>query len=164
MNQRDEPLPLSTTAVPFLGYSAVMLVLESRLKQTGGPGIVPFELAGDASSAEDIMASWGRDGQRKARLSLMLDFGYMATYGMFAAALVDRARRHQGHPPWLPAAMVVPVAADAMEGISLLKVLNGEHIAGNAQRARKAALTKFAVLAGGLAYVIGSMLRDHDQV
>jgi hypothetical protein len=137
----------------FLGYTAVMLLPERRMRATGGPGIIPFELAGSAAGAERIMTSWGPDGQRAARVSLWLDFGYMATYGTFTALLVDRARRRRGHPTVLPAAVIVAVAADAAEGVSLLKVLRRADIATHARRARVAALAKFALLVLALTYV-----------
>jgi hypothetical protein len=144
---------LTAATVAFVGYTAVMLVLERRMRRTGGPGIIPFELAGSASRAEDIMTRWGSDGRRAARLSLWLDFGYMATYGTFTALLVDRARRRRGHPAALPAVVMVSVAADATEGASLLKVLNHTRVGVHARRAQIAALIKFTVLAGALGYV-----------
>ena len=148
---------IATAGVAFLGYTAVMLVLERRMRATGGPGIIPFELAGSASRAEDIMARWGDDGQRAARLSMWLDFGYMATYGTFTALLLDRARRRRGHSAILPAAMVVAVAGDAVEGVSLLKVLSRVQVAANARRAQVAALIKFAVLVSALGYLAYSI-------
>jgi hypothetical protein len=144
---------LATASVAFVVYTMVMLLLERRMRATGGPGIIRFELAGSASQAEDIMTRWGSDGQRAARLSLWLDFGYMATYGIFTALLVDRARRRRGHPATLPAIVIVAVAGDAMEGVSLLKVLNHTRVAVHARRAQIAALIKFAVLAGALGYI-----------
>ncbi|MGH3557450.1 MAG: hypothetical protein ACRDTK_08155 [Mycobacterium sp.] len=144
---------LATVSVAFVAYTTVMLLLERRMRETGGPGIIPFELAGSTAQAEDIMTRWGIDGQRAARLSLWLDFGYMATYGTFTALLVDRARRRRGHPPALPATVIVAVAADATEGVSLLKVLNRTRVAVHTRRAKIAALVKFAVLAGALGYV-----------
>lgn len=99
------------------------------------------------------MARWGSDGQRAARLSLWLDFGYMATYGTLTALLVDRARRRRGHPAALSAAVLAAVAADATEGVSLLKVLGHRHIRIYARLAQIAALIKFAILAGALGYV-----------
>jgi hypothetical protein len=140
-------------AAAFAIYTAVMLVLERRMRQTGGPGVIPFELAGNASRAEEIMTRWGSDGQRAARLSTWLDFGYMTTYGVFTALLVDRTRRRRGHPAALPAIAAVAVAADAVEGVSLLKVLNRTRVAVYARRAQVAAIIKFAVLAGALGYV-----------
>src|SRR5690242_1781841 len=130
-----------------------MLVLERRMRRSGGPGIIPFELAGSESRAEEIMTRWGSDGQRAARLSLWLDFGYMTTYGILTALLVDRTRRWRGHSAVLPAAAIVAVAGDAVEGVSLLKVLQRSRIGVHARRARIAALIKFAVLAGALGYV-----------
>lgn len=148
--------PVKAATAAFAGYTAVMLVLERRMRQTGGPGIIPFELAGNASRAEDIMTRWDSDGQRAARVSTWLDFGYMTTYGVLTALLIDRARRRRGHPAGLPAAAVVAVAADAVEGVSLLKVLNHTHIDVYARRAQTAARIKFAVLAAALGYVAGN--------
>lgn len=144
---------LAAATVAFVVYTTVMLMVERRMRATGGSGIIPFELAGSAARAEDIMARWGSDGQRAARLSTWLDFGYMATYGTLMALLVDRARRRRGHPATLPAIVAVAVAGDAVEGVSLLKVLNRTSVAVHARRAQIAALIKFAVLAATLGYV-----------
>lgn len=144
---------LAAVSVAFVIYTGAMLLLERRMRATGGPGIIPFELAGSAAQAEDIMTRWGSDGQRAARLSLWLDFGYMATYGTFTALLVDRARRRRGHPAALPATVIVAVAADAVEGVSLLQALKRTRVAIYARRAQIAALIKFAVLLGALGYI-----------
>jgi len=112
------------------------------------------------------MTRWGSDGQRAARMSLWLDFGYMTTYGAFTALLVDRARRRRGHPAALPAVVIVAVAADATEGISLLKVLNRTHVGSHSRRAQIAALIKFTILAGSLGYVatdLGSSIRRSQR-
>jgi hypothetical protein len=58
---------LAAASVAFVVYTTVMLLLERRMRETGGPGIIPFELAGSAARAEDIMTRWGIDGQRAAR-------------------------------------------------------------------------------------------------
>lgn len=158
MNRRTLTQRIGASALAFTGWTALMLVLERRMRAAGGPGIIPFELAGNASRAEAIMARWGDDGQRAARISTWLDFGYMATYGNLLALLVERTRRRCGHPAGLPAFVGVAVAGDAVEGVSLLNVLRGHRVADNARRARTAALIKFAVLVLSLAYVaVGSM-------
>jgi hypothetical protein len=144
---------LALAATGFAGYTAIMAVLERRMRRSGGPGIIAFELAGSASHAERIMSRWGHDGQRAARWSLWLDFGYMLTYGTLSCLLVDRARRRHGHPRALSAVVVPAVVADAVEGVSLLKVLSGHDVPTHARRAQIAALIKFAVLAVSLAYV-----------
>jgi hypothetical protein len=142
-----------TAAGAFVGYTAVMAVLERRMRATGGPGIIPFELAGSGFRAEQIMAQWGRDGRRAARISTWLDFGYMTTYGTLVALLIERARRRRGHPRSLSSLAIVAVAGDAVEGVSLLKVLDRNDDS-YARRARTAALIKFAALAGALGYVV----------
>lgn len=139
----------------FTGYTGVMAVLERRMRRSGGPGIIPFELAGNASRAEQIMTTWGYDGQRAARWSLRLDFGYMLTYGALLALSVDRLRRKRGHPTVLPLLVVPAVAADAIEGVYLFRVLAGRDIAASAVRARIAAVIKFVILSVAMAYVLG---------
>jgi hypothetical protein len=56
--------------VAFVVYTAVILVLERRMRQTGGPGIISFERAGNASRAVDMMTRWGSVGQRAATTPL----------------------------------------------------------------------------------------------
>lgn len=154
MVSRQSDNRLATAGACFLGYTLVMLMLERRMRRSGGPGIIAFELAGSESRAEDIMTRWGSEGQRAARLSLWLDFGYMASYGMLTALLVDRARRRHGHPAFVPAVVILAVTGDAAEGVSLLRVLRRNRVGVHARRARIAALIKFVVLAGALGYAV----------
>ena len=142
----------------FAGYTSAMLALERRMRRSGGPGIIAFELAGNSERAERIMSAWGDDGRRAARRSLQLDFGYMATYGALTALLVDYARRRPGHPAAVCLSVVPAVAGDAVEGIALLKVLAGNNIDANARRARDAAIVKFVALAGALLYAAAAYL------
>ncbi|AXK77477.1 MULTISPECIES: hypothetical protein [Mycobacteriaceae] len=143
----------------FLAATMVMLRLERTLHATGGPGIIAFELAGSQDRATSIMKSWGPKGIAAARASLWLDFGYMATYGMFAALLAERADRRFGRRrsgvtlfPWAQIACAVAVAADAREGVALLNVLRGRDQEAQAVSARRAALTKFVLLCSVLLY------------
>jgi len=148
--------PILTAAVAYVGYSAVMLRLDRQMQATGGPGIVPFELAGTAAKAEAILDRWGETGQRAARQSMWLDFGYMTTYGALLGLLVDRRRRRRGHPAWLPALAAAAVAGDAIEGVALIRVLDGQNIAANARTSQVAASIKFAILAVALGYSLYS--------
>jgi hypothetical protein len=154
--ERDRSL--ATAICGFVAYTAVMIVLEHRMRRSGGPGIIPFELAGSRTRAEAIMARWGPDGRRAARTSLWLDFGYMLTYGASTALLLERVRRIRNHPAVIPAVVIPAVAADAIEGVSLLKVLQHSNVCANARRARNAALVKFAVLGCALGYCTSSLV------
>ena len=73
---------------------------DRRMKDTGGPGIVPFEVSGGQDRADEILAEWGDDGQDAARESLWIDFGFLLAYGTFLtlalAAIRDLARSAAG--------------------------------------------------------------------
>jgi hypothetical protein len=150
--------PLAWAVTAFAGYTSVMLTLERQMHRSGGPGIIAFELAGNAERAQRIISAWGEDGRRAARRSLYLDFGYMATYGALTAQLVDYARRRLGHPAGVWLGVVPAVAADAVEGVALLNVLAGNDVDVNARRSRRAATCKFVVLAASLLYTAGAYL------
>src|SRR3954452_17426509 len=107
---------------------------ENRMKDTGGPGMVPFELSGGQERADEILAEWGEDGRDAAREQLWIDYGFMLAYGAFlglaGAAVRDRCRRRGlgrlaaagGIALWLG-----PVAAgfDALENACLLLTVGG---------------------------------------
>ena len=63
-----------------------MLVLERRMRSTGGPGIFGFELAGSPERAQQILEAWGPDGKSAARVSLLLDYPYLVSYAGLQAA------------------------------------------------------------------------------
>lgn len=144
----------------YFGYLAVMLVLERKMRRTGGPGIIPFEFAGNRAAAEAIMTTWGLPGQRAARASLLLDFGYMATYGVLTALLLDRVAQRNGHSRLVSMLVVLAVAGDAAEGLALLRVLDRRDVDRNARRAKMAASAKFAVLSGCAGYLVRFVARS----
>jgi len=138
-----------------------MSPMEDRM-QANGPGMVPFELNGGQSHAEEILAEWGEDGRDAAREQLWIDYGFMLAYGTFlalAAAAVRDLCRTRGLPrlarigtiaTWLgPSA----AAFDALENACLLLTLAG---AGAAFPflATAFAICKFVLLAAAIAYLI----------
>jgi hypothetical protein len=131
-----------------------MLRIEHALHMTGGPGIIPFELAGTSTAAEAIMQQWGEPGRQAARSSLQLDFGYMLTYGYLTVLLIDRTAHRNRHPRAVSAIVAAAVAGDAVEGVALLRVLKNRNVEQNAALARKAALTKFALLGVCTGYLL----------
>lgn len=135
------------------------------MKRTGGPGIIPFELAGTPQRANRIMDAWGTEGRRAARLSLALDFPFLVAYsGLHAnvCALASEVLRERG---WQRAAdlgalartsQIAAGACDAAENAALLGVLGGR---GNAlpRVAQSFAAAKFALLAVGAAYAAAGL-------
>jgi pimeloyl-ACP methyl ester carboxylesterase len=104
-------------AAALLGV--VLLAIDERMWDEGGPGIVGFELAGDGGDARRVLGEWGPDGRDAARLSLWLDFLFLAAYSGFWAL----AARGLGLRVW----PLAPVAGafDALENVCLLVVLGG---------------------------------------
>lgn len=96
----------------------VLLAIDNRMWDAGGPGIVGFELAGSGDDAREILAEWGDEGRDAARLSLWLDFLYLALYAGFWALA---ARALGSRRAWVAA----PVAGafDLLENVCLLVVL-----------------------------------------
>jgi hypothetical protein len=149
------------------GVATVVLLLamspsDGRMKDTGGPGIVPFELTGGQDQADEIMGEWGEKGQDAARESLWIDFGFLIAYGTFLtlalAATRDLARRRDWRRLASIGGGVVYFGAlcagfDALENVCLLLTLDD---AGAALPllATIFAACKFAFLAGAIAYLL----------
>ena len=136
-------------------------VADRRMKATGGPGIIPFELAGTAERSERILSTWGEEGRAAARMSLLLDFPYLVTYtglgvvGSAAAAdaLGDAGRDRLAQAGGvMAAAQVAAGAMDAAENTTLLQILRHGTGARRPARARAFARAKFALLYGVWVY------------
>ena len=132
------------------------------MKDTGGPGIVPFEVAGSQGRAYEIMAEWGDKGQDAARESLWIDFGFLAAYGTFLtlalAAVRDRARERGLRRLAAIGSVVVAFGAlgagfDALENICLLLTLGKAGSAFPVLAAIFASL-KFLFIAAAIAYLL----------
>ena len=128
------------TALWSLGIATVVLGLvllgiDQRLWDEGGPGIVGFELAGTERRARDILVEWGPDGRSAARLSLWLDYAYLAAYGAFLALASLATRDHARRQGWrrfaaagtaMAGLAVAAALFDAVEDVFLLLTL-GRH-------------------------------------
>ncbi len=139
--------------VPLLG-------LDRRMRRTGGPGIIPFELAGSRDNAVRIMERWGPQGTAAARRSLWLDFPFLIAYSgvhaSWCAMAGDALREHDrtrlaSLGRVVVAAQIAAGACDAVENASLLGVLDGS-IDALPRVAQSFALTKFGLLVVGWAY------------
>jgi hypothetical protein len=113
----------------------VILELIDPSHVSRGPTILDFEFAVTPSRAAQIMAEWGPKGRSAAHLSLILDYGYMVSYGLFFAlagfAVRDMARA-RGWRRLAALGAVVPFFAlaaatfDASENVALLLTLAGD--------------------------------------
>lgn len=130
------------------------------MRRTGGPGIIPFELAGTPERSRLILERWGADGQSAARVSLLLDYPYLVSYAGLQAAICGAASdalREGGRTTLAAAGNLMAIAQwaagafDAVENAALLGVL-----AGRSDRlpglARTCACAKFALLGLGWSY------------
>ncbi len=148
-------------AIGEISLLVPLLTLERRLRRTGGPGIIPFELAGTPERALQIMDRWGADGRSAARLSLLLDYPFLVSYSGLQRAgcrAASDALRRSGATALAdvgPAVGVMQLAAgacDAFENTALLGVLARRDDRLPAL-ARHFAAAKFALLTAGWTYL-----------
>jgi hypothetical protein len=149
------------TVILFLAMSPA----EQRMTDTGGPGMVAFELSGGPNGADEILAEWGEEGQDAARESLWIDFGFLLAYGAFLtlalAAVRDLARERNWRRLAAIGGAIVAFGAlgaafDALENVCLLLTLDG---AGDTLPllATIFAACKFALLAVAIAYLLAGL-------
>ncbi len=159
------------------GIATVILLLamspaENRMKDTGGPGMVPFELTGGQGRADEILAEWGEDGQDAAREQLWIDFGFLLAYGTFLSLALLAVRDWARQSEWRRLAVIGGFAVwfgalcagcDALENVCLLLTLGGAG-AVFPSLATIFAICKFAFLTAAIAYLIlGLGMRLDDR-
>ena len=152
------------------GVATLLLLLamspaEERMKDTGGPGMVPFELSGGQDRAEEILSEWGEEGQDAARESLWIDFGFLLAYGAFLTLALLATRDLARERGWRRLAAVggavvsfgaLAAAFDALENACLLLTLDGTGAA-LPLLATVFAACKFALLAVAIAYLLAGL-------
>lgn len=165
--QRRRALLISRLAT--LAQLAAFMPLERRMRRSGGPGIIGFELAGTAERAGRIVDTWGDDGRAAARRSLLQDYPFPPTYAVAQALTCEAAaaRFGQGAARDAGAALAwgqfVAAGFDYVENTALLGVLAGRS-GSLAALARRAALVKFALIGAGWAYVLASFACRSERV
>jgi hypothetical protein len=156
---------LIAAGIATLALLLAMSPADQRMRDTGGPGIVPFELTGGQDRADEILAEWGEEGQDAARESLWIDFGFLLAYGTFLtlslAAVRDLSRERGWRRLTAVGAVVVSFGAlaaafDALENVCLLLTLDR---AGAAfpLLATIFAGCKFVLLAAAIAYLVAGL-------
>jgi hypothetical protein len=95
------------------------------MRDSGGPGIVGFELAGSEERAAEILGEWGEEGEDAARASLWIDYAYILSYGAFLTLAAIATRELALRSGWRRMASAglaaIPLAAagafDAIEDV-----------------------------------------------
>lgn len=130
MNRRQTLVVLGVATVAF----TVILEVIDPSHVSHGPTILDFEFAGSRARAAQIMIEWGPKGRSAAHLSLLLDYGYMLSYGLFFAlagfAVRDTARaldwrRLAAIGAVVPFFALAAASFDASENVALLLMLAG---------------------------------------
>lgn len=154
---------LIAAGLSALAIGAYLAVLDGRMTETGGPGIVGFEFAWTEQRSTEIVTQWGEQGSDAARLSLRVDFAYLLAYGAFlalaAASLRDLARRRGWRRMRAAGAVAVRAAVvapgcDAVENLWLLIALEGSAGGVAPLMGSLFASLKFALLAFAVAYLL----------
>jgi hypothetical protein len=170
MTRKHALILLGIATVAF----TVILKLIDPSHVSSGPTILAFEFAGSQSHAAQIMAEWGAKGRSAAHLSLLLDYGYMLSYGLFfcLAGLAIRDSARVGSWRRLAAAgVVVPffalaaAAFDATENVALLLILAGKGGGFAPPFATVCSTIKFTLIGIAILYVLcGLALRVRARV
>lgn len=117
-----------------VGFTIGLYILDPQVQGYGATGIGGLEFAGTSSRAAQIVSEWGPEGRQLARLGLLLDYGYMVSYGLFfalAGVAVRDTARARGWRRMARAGTVVPYFAlgaacfDAAENVALLLIVAG---------------------------------------
>jgi hypothetical protein len=129
----DRKYALIVFGIATVGFTVILELIDPS-HVSHGPTILNFEFAGSQSRAAQIVSEWGVKGRSAAHLSLLLDYGYMLSYGLFFAlagfAVRDTARA-RGWRRLAAIGVVVPFFAlaaatfDATENVALLVTLAG---------------------------------------
>src|SRR5215218_3459216 len=125
---------LILSGIAMVVLFVAMVPADSRMKDSGGPGIAAFELTGGQDRADEILAEWGEAGQDAARQSLWIDFGFILAFGTFLTLALVGMRDLARERGWRRLAAIGSVvflfgalaaACDAAEDICLLLTLEG---------------------------------------
>ncbi len=150
------------TGVSTAAFWIALGIIERSLP-SGTPGIVAFEFVRNADRAARFLAEWGADGRDSVRLSLIVDYGFMVSYGAFVTlaglATRDFGREHGRRAlasagrvvPWFAAAAAV---FDAGENAFLLLTVGGNGGSAAPVLATVCASVKWVLIVIAVGYVL----------
>jgi hypothetical protein len=108
--------------------------LSDTMTQSGGAGIVDFELAFTSERAGEIISSWNPTSLQAVRQSLLLDYAFMPAYAMAFGGITLLVARAQQRPTlrkvglWLALGCAAAAVLDALENLMLLLILGTQPI------------------------------------
>lgn len=169
----DRTRTLILLGIATIAFTVILELIDPS-HVSHGPTILNFEFAGSQSRAAEIMTEWGAKGRSAAHLSLLLDYGYMLSYGLFFAlagfAVRDTARAH-GWARLGALGVVIPffalaaAAFDATENVALLRTLAGNGGSFAPPLATVCSTIKFALIGVAILYALcGLTLRLRVRV
>jgi hypothetical protein len=150
----------------MVGFFIALSAIERSLP-AGTPGIVEFEFVRTGARAARFLSEWGPDGRDTVRLSLLVDYGFMLSYGTFftLAGLATRdVARERGMRRLAGAGSVVPWFAaaaalfDAGENAFLLLIVGGRGGSAAPALASACASIKFVLIAVAIGYVLWGLI------
>ena len=156
-SNRTLKIIIITALVVGLGFAGAVSTC-GKLPHEGN--IVAFELARTPKQVDNLFNAWGDDG-KAARISILLDFGLIASYVTGAAGLLVAIARWTSGPWQYLGLCLVPLAViagllDVVENLSLLRILRAGLPAAEApvQVAWLCASVKFGLLGLLLIYAV----------
>ena len=139
------PVVIAGCGVVAVASNVAMARCAKVMRETGGVGIVPFELLGSWEKAGPVVAAWTASGRGlvAARRAILVDFPFLVAYGLglFKLARPASALAARG--------FVVAAALDAVENVALLNVLQGPAGTDYPRIAALAARAKFGLVIAG---------------
>jgi hypothetical protein len=161
----DRKRALILLGIATVAFTVVLELIDPS-HVSHGPTILDFEFAGSRSRAAQIVAEWGAKGRSAAHLSLLLDYGYMLSYGLFFAlagyAVRDTARA-RGWRRLATIGIVVPSLAlaaatfDASENVALLLTLSGNGVSLAPPFAAVCSAIKFTLISIAILYTLSGI-------
>ena len=151
-----------------LAVMAALIYFDTHLKTKAAPnGILSYEFAGNLSTAQNMIKSWGEDGQIYAGLSMGLDYLFLIVYAftiglgcvLTGEKLSEKFASANIIGSILAWGLIIAALLDAIENYALIKILLGSVEEFWLTIAWVCAAPKFALVGFGLLYlIIGTIL------
>ena len=146
-----------------LAVMAALNCFDTHLKTKAAPnGIVSYEFAGNLSTAQNMIKSWGDTGQIYAGLSIGLDYLFLIVYAftiglgcvLTGEKLSEKFASANIIGSILAWGLIIAAFLDAIENYALIKILVGSVEGFWLTIAWVCAAPKFALVGLGLLYII----------